>query len=88
MHRVLKVGGTAFIVIGDTELKRVGIHNADVFIQTMEKFGFKVYNVIKRPIPSKILPLTRDKKTGRFIAALKADRLAYPFEHILTMVKI
>ena len=88
MHRVLKVGGTAFIVIGDTELKRVGIHNADVFIQTMEKFGFKVYKVIKRPIPSKILPLTRDKKTGRFVAALKADRLAYPFEHILNMVKI
>jgi DNA modification methylase len=88
MHRVLKVGGTAFIVIGDTELKRVGIHNADVFIQMMEKFGFKVYKVIKRPIPTKILPLTRDKKTGRFVAALKADRLAYPFEHILTMVKI
>ncbi|MGB8937480.1 MAG: hypothetical protein WCC17_20510 [Candidatus Nitrosopolaris sp.] len=50
-------GGRASIVIGDTE---VGIHNAHVFIQAMEKFGFKVYQVIKRPIPSKILPLTRD----------------------------
>ena len=88
MHRVLKVGGKAFIVIGDTELRRVGIHNADVFIQTMEKFGFKVFNVIKRLIPSKILPLTRDKKTGRFIATLKADRLAYPFEYVLGMKKI
>jgi DNA modification methylase len=88
MHRVLKHGGRAFIVIGDTELKRVGIHNGDVFIQTMEKCGFKIHQLIKRPIPSKILPLTRDKKTGRFISALKADRLAYPFEHILTMVKI
>ena len=88
MHRVLKLGGKAFIIIGDTELKRVGIHNADVFMQTMEKMGFKLAQVVKRPIPSKILPLTRDKKTGRFIAALKADRLAYPFEHILEMVKI
>ncbi|MGC2682235.1 MAG: hypothetical protein WA323_10230 [Candidatus Nitrosopolaris sp.] len=85
MHGVLKHGGRASIVIGDTE---VGIHNAHVFIQAMEKFGFKVYQVIKRPIPSKILPLTRDKKTGHFIATLKADRSAYPFEHILTMVKI
>jgi len=88
MHRVLKVGGTAFIVIGDTELKRVGIHNADVFIQTMEKFGFKVYKVIKREVPSKILPSTRDKKTGRFAATLNADRLAYKSEYILGMVKI
>src|SRR5215467_1304337 len=61
MHRVLKVGGTAFIVIGDTELKRVPIHNADVFIQTMKKIGFKFYKIIKREVPSKILPLTRDK---------------------------
>lgn len=88
MHRVLKHDGRASIVIGETELKKVGIHNADVFIQTMEKFGFKVYDVIKRPIPSKILPLTRDQKTGQFVGTLKADRLAYPFEHILTMVKI
>lgn len=88
MHRVLKRSGKAFIIIGDTELKRVGIHNADVFMQTMEKTGFKLAKVVKRPIPSKILPLTRDKRTGRFISALKADRLAYPFEHILEMVKI
>ena len=85
----LKPGGKASIIIGDTELKRVGIYNADVFIQTMEKFGFKVYQVIKRPIPNnKILPSTRDKKTGRFIGTSEADRLAYKVEYILTMVKI
>jgi len=88
MHRVLKVGGTAFIVIGDTELKRVPIHNVDVFIQTMEKIGFKLYKKIKREVPSKILPSTRDKKTGRFAATLNADRLAYKSEYILGMVKI
>jgi DNA modification methylase len=88
MHRVLKHGGIAFIVIGDTELRRVGIHNAAVFIQTMEGVGFKVHKVIKREVPSKILPSTRDKKTGRFAATLNADRLAYKSEYILGMVKI
>jgi DNA modification methylase len=88
IQRVLKHGGRASIVIGDTDLKKVRIHNADVFVETMEKFGFKVYQIIKRPIPSKILPLTRDQKTGRFVSTSKADRMAYPFEYIVTMEKI
>jgi DNA modification methylase len=87
MHRVLKHGGRASIVIGDTDLKKVKIHNADVFLQTMKKIGFEVHDIIKRPIPSKILPLTRDEKTGRFVATTKADRLAYPIESILIMEK-
>jgi DNA modification methylase len=87
MYRTLKHGGKTSIVIGDTDLKKVKIHNADVFLQTMEKIGFKIYDIIKRPIPSKILPLTRDEKTGRFVATTKADRLAYPIESILIMEK-
>ncbi len=88
MRRVLKRGGRASIVIGDMDLKRVRIHNAEVFVETMENVGFEVYQIVKRPIPSKILPLTRDQKTGRFISTLKSDRMAYPFEYILTMEKI
>jgi DNA modification methylase len=88
MYRVLKHGARASIVIGDTDLKKVKIYNADVFAQTMQKIGFKIYNIIKRPIPSKILPLTRDEKTGRFVATTKADRLAYPLEYILIMEKV
>lgn len=88
MYRVLKHGGRACIVIGDTDLKKVKIYNADVFVQTMEKLGFKIYNIIKRRIPGKILPFTRDEKTGRFVATTKADRLAYPLEYILIMEKI
>jgi hypothetical protein len=53
----------------------------------MEKIGFRVYDIIKRQIPSKILPLTRDEKTGRFIGTTKSDRLAYPTESILIMEK-
>jgi DNA modification methylase len=88
MYRILKFGGRTAIVIGDTDLKKVKIHNADVFVQTLERIGFKVYNIIKRPIPSKILPLTRDQKSGRFIATMKSDRLAYPFEYVLIMEKV
>jgi len=68
MYRVLNSCGRTSIVIGDTDLKKVRIYNADVFLQTMEKIGFRVYDIIKRPIPSKILPATRDQKTGKFIA--------------------
>jgi hypothetical protein len=88
MHRALKPKGRAAIVIGDTDLKKVEIKNAEIFIQTMEKIGFKTYNVIKRPIPSKILPLTRDEKTGKFARTANADRLAYPTEYIVIMEKV
>jgi DNA modification methylase len=87
MYRALKHRGRISIVIGDTDLKKVKIHNADVLLQAMEKIGFRVYDIIKRQIPSKILPLTRDEKTGRFIGTTKSDRLAYPTESILIMEK-
>lgn len=88
MHRVLKRCGKAAIVIGDTDLKKVKIQNANVFAETMENIGFKTYKIIRRPIPSKILPLTRDEKTGRFASTSMANRLAYPIENILIMEKI
>lgn len=87
MHRVLKPKGRAAIVIGNTDLKKVEIKNAEIFIQTMEKIGFKTFSIIKRPIPSKILPLTRDEKTGKFAKTVDADRLAYPTEYIVIMEK-
>jgi DNA modification methylase len=88
MHRVLKQGGRASIVIGDTDLKKVKIKNSEVFAEIMQEIGFKVHNIILRPIPSKILPLTRDERTGRFSSKVTADRLAYPTESILIMEKI
>jgi DNA modification methylase len=88
MHRILKPKGRAAIVIGDTDLKKVEIRNGEIFVQTMEKIGFKTYNIIKRPIPSKILPLTRDEKTGKFARTADANRLAYPTEYIVIMEKV
>ncbi len=88
MHRVLKPGGKACIVIGNTELKKVEILNAEVFVEIMLNLGFRVHKIIKRRIPSKILPSTRDSKTGRFASNHKADRLAYAYEYILVMEKL
>jgi DNA modification methylase len=87
MYRVLEEGGRAAIVVGDTDLRKVKIQNAIVFIETMEAIGFKRHDVILRPIPSKILPLTRDEKTGKFTSKISADRHAYPTEHIIIMEK-
>ncbi len=87
MHRVLKQGGKAAIVIGDTELRKVKIQNASVFIETMETIGFRKHRVILRPIPSKILPRTRDERTGKFTSITGAGRLAYPTEYIMIMEK-
>jgi len=84
----LKPGGKTCIVIGNTELKKVNILNAEVFVEIMLNLDFRVHKIIKRRIPSKILPSTRDSKTGRFTSNHKADRLAYAYEYILVMEKI
>jgi len=88
IHRVLKPGGKTCIVIGNTELKKVNILNAEVFVEIMLNLDFRVHKIIKRRIPTKILPSTRDSKTGRFTSNHKADRLAYAYEYILVMEKI
>ena len=89
MRRVLKPEGYACIVVGDTKLKNVEILNAEVFIEQMTGNGFEVSEIIKREIPSKNLPSTRDKHTGRFTAVTTQDRvLAYPTEYILVFRKV
>ncbi len=45
--------------------------------------GLKIDRIIKREIPSKILPSKRDTKTGRFAANENADTFAYPTEYIV-----
>lgn len=88
MYRVLKPKGKACIVIGNTELRKVPILNAEVFVEIMLNLGFDVHKIIKRRIPSKVLPQTRDSKSGRFTSNFKADRLSYAYEYILVMEKL
>lgn len=89
MHRYLKKGGKACIVIGDTAFKKVPVLSAEVFVEQMINIGFKIYKVIKRMIPSKILPQTRDPGTGRFTSSDNSNKtLAYPYEYIIIMEKV
>ena len=87
MYRIVKQTGRICVIIGNTQLRRVSINNAEVFIESMYEIGFKTHKVIKRTVPHKILPLTRDEKTGRFCTTLVANRFAYPSEYILIMEK-
>ena len=88
MYRVLKPYGKACIVIGNTQFEGVDILNAEVFLEQMKTIGFLQHKIIKREIPSKMLPSTRDAKTGRFTKVNKADSIIYPTEYILVMEKI
>ena len=85
--RILKRGGRCCYVIGNTRLRGVEILNAEVFAESLQHIGFKLDRIIKREIPSKILPQKRDEKTGRFASKDKADSEAYPTEYIVIGLK-
>lgn len=88
MKRVLKKGGKLCIVIGNTTLKGVPILNAEVFTEQLTHLGFSIDAIVKREIPSKNLPSTRDEKTGRFAKSTDTNKVfAYPTEYIVTMQK-
>ena len=88
MKRMLKNGGKTCIVIGNTSLKGVEILNAEVFAEQLQNLGLKIVDIVKREIPSKNLPSTRDKKTGRFAKISDKNKVsAYPTEYILIMEK-
>jgi len=86
-YRILKPGGRCCYVIGDTRLKRVDILNAEVFAESLQYSGFKLDRIIKREIPSKILPQKRDEKTGRFASNDIANSEAYPVEYVVIGLK-
>ena len=85
--RILKQGGRCCYVIGNTKLRGVDILNAEAFADSLQHSGFTLDRLIKREIPLKILPQTRDAKTGRFASRDKADSQAYPTEYIVIGLK-
>ena len=85
--RILKRGGRCCYVIGDTKLKGVNILNAEVFAESLQYSGLKLDRIIKREIPSKILPQKRDERTGRFASNNNANSEAYPVEYIVIGLK-
>ncbi len=89
MKRVLKKGGKACVVIGNTKFNGVDILNAEVFQEQFENIGFSTNHIIHREIPSKMLPSTRNSETGQFTKNNDKNlKLAYPTEYILIMEKI
>ena len=86
-HRILKPDGRCCFVIGNTTLKGVEILNAQAFTESLMLYGFQIDRIIKRRIPSKILPQTRNKSTGRFSTRKGATLEAYPTEYILIGTK-
>jgi len=68
-------------------LKGVKILNAEVFAESLQHSGFILDRIIKRRIPSKILPQKRDQKTGRFASNHQANSEAYPIEYIIIGLK-
>lgn len=89
MRRVLKEGGHVCLVIGNTTFKDVKIKSAEVFLDILSGLGFQTIDVIKRNIPSKLIPTIRDNKTGKFSKLEnKNSKLVYPEEYILIAKKV
>ncbi len=86
-YRILKNNGRCCYVIGNTKLKGVNILNAEVFAESLQYSGFKLDRIIKREIPSKILPQKRDEKTGRFANSNNGNFEAYPIEYVVIGIK-
>ena len=66
MYRILKPGGKACIIIGNTSLRGVEILNAQVATEQMQAAGFKKIDFIKREIPNKMITPWRDVESGKF----------------------
>lgn len=88
MKRVLVKGAYMVIVIGDTQLKGVPIENGAAFCEMLEDLKFNLHKVFKREIPSKLLPSTRNPKTGRFSKTGPGVKTAYPTELVLIARKM
>jgi len=87
-YRILKLGSRCCYVIGNTALKKVEILNAEVFAESMQYSGLIIDRIIKREIPSKILPQKRDAETGKFAKNGEEDFHAYPTEYIVIGRKV
>ena len=89
MHRILKVGGKACMIIGNTSLRGVEILNAQVAAEQMQVAGFKEVKFIKREIPNKMITPWRDIESGKFTGMNNPSKTrAYEYEYVLVMEKI
>ena len=89
MHRVLKTGGKACIIIGNTSLRGVEILNAQVAAEQMKAAGFNKVDFIKREIPNKMITPWRDIESGKFTGMNNPSKTrAYEYEYVVVMEKV
>lgn len=87
-YRILKPGGKACIIIGNTSLNGVAISNAQVAAEQMLNTGFKKIDFIKREIPNKMITPWRDIETGKFTGKDNPSKIrAYEYEYVIVMEK-
>ena len=89
MYRILKVGGKACIIIGNTTLRGVEILNAQVAAEQMKAVGFSKVDFIKREIPNKMITPWRDIESGKFTGKNNPSKTrAYEYEYVVVMEKL
>ncbi|MDO8495105.1 MAG: DNA methyltransferase [bacterium] len=87
-HRILKKGGKACVIIGNTSLRGVEILNAQVAAEQMHAAGFTKVDFIKREIPNKMITPWRDLESGKFTGMDNPSKTrAYEFEYVVVMEK-
>lgn len=84
-HSIVKSGGLAIFVIGNTKHKDVYVNNAKYILDCMFENGFKEVEIFKRRISSKILSPYRNKD-GKF-SNDKRKRKVYNYEFVLIAKK-
>jgi DNA modification methylase len=88
MYRVLKAGGKACVIIGNTNLRGVDILNAQVAAEQMQAAGFQKPVFIKREILNKMITPYRDLDSGKFTDKNNPSKTrAYEYEYIVVMEK-
>jgi DNA modification methylase len=80
-YALLRQGGIAVFVIGDTEYKGNLIENAKALCESMIKCGYTINVITKRKIQNKFLPSHRGEN-GKF-SSNKQDRAIYSQEYII-----
>jgi DNA modification methylase len=88
MYRILKTGGKACTIIGNTNLRGVEILNAEVAAEQMQRAGFSKVEFIKREIPNKMITPWRDVESGKFTGKDNPSKTrAYEYEYVAVMEK-
>jgi len=88
IYRILKPGGKACVIIGNTKLRGVEILNAEVTADQMSRINFKKADFIKREVLNKLITPWRDVNTGKFTSVNNpAKKRVYGYEYIIVMEK-